>query len=58
MTSGEFHSHILKIVKRCQFPNPEAEVRATRDAIFMGMNNQYARDKAINLINDGIGCYS
>ena len=25
MTSGEFHSHILKIVKRCQFPNQEAE---------------------------------
>ena len=22
MTSGEFHSHIVKIVKRCQFPNP------------------------------------
>ena len=27
MTSGEFHSHIIKIVKRCQFPNPEAEER-------------------------------
>ena len=41
MTSGEFHSHILKIVKRCQFPNPEAEEeRAVRDAIFMGMNSQ------------------
>ena len=25
MTSGEFHSHIVKIVKRCQFPNPEAK---------------------------------
>ena len=25
MTSGEFHSHIVKIAKRCQFPNPEAE---------------------------------
>ena len=25
MTSGEFQSHILKIVKRCQFPNQEAE---------------------------------
>ena len=52
MTSGEFHSHILKMVKRCQFPNPEAEERATRDAIFMGMNSQRARDKAINLINE------
>ena len=40
MTSGEFHSHIVKIVKRCQFPNPEAEVRAIRDAIFLGMNSQ------------------
>ena len=52
MTSGEFHSHILKIVKRCQFPNPEAEERAVRDAIFMGMNSQRARDKAINLMNE------
>ena len=25
MTSEEFHSHIVKIAKRCQFPNPEAE---------------------------------
>ena len=25
MTSGEFHSHILKIAKRCKFPNPEVE---------------------------------
>ena len=50
MTSGEFHSHILKIVKRCQFPNQEAEERAVRDAIFMGMKS--ARDKAINLMNE------
>ena len=34
MTSGEFHSHIVKIAKRCQFPNPQAEERAIRDAIF------------------------
>ena len=52
MTSGEFHSHILKIVKRCQFPCQQAEERATRDAIFMGMNSQRARDKAINLMNE------
>ena len=52
MTSGEFHSHILKIVKRCKFPNQEAEERAIRDAIFMGMNSQRARDKAINLMNE------
>ena len=25
MTSGEFHSHIVKIAKRCKSPNPEAE---------------------------------
>ena len=52
MTSGEFHSHILKIVKRCQFPNQEAEERAVRNAIFMGMNSQQVRDKAINLMNE------
>ena len=34
MTSEEFHSHIVKIVKRCQYPCPEAEERAIRDAIF------------------------
>ena len=44
-TSGEFHSHIIKIVKRCQFPNLEAEERAMRNAIFLGMNSQRARDK-------------
>ena len=52
MTSGEFHSHIPKIVKRCQFPRQQAEERAVRDAIFMGMNSQRARDKAINLMNE------
>ena len=52
MTSGEFHSHILKIVKRCQFPCQKAEERAIRDAIFMGMNSQRARDKEINLMNE------
>ena len=40
MTSGEFHSHIVKIAKRYQFPNSEAEGRAIRDAIFLGMNSQ------------------
>ena len=52
MTSGEFHFHIVKIVKRCQFPCQKAEERAIRDAIFMGMNSQWARDKAINLMNE------
>ena len=54
MTSGEFHSHIVKIAKRCKFPNPEAEERAIRDAIFLGMNSQQARDKAINLMNEEV----
>ena len=52
MTSGEFHSHIVKIAKRCKFPNPEAEERTIRDAIILGMNSQWARDKAINLMNE------
>ena len=52
MKSGEFHSHIVKIAKRCQFPNPEAEERVIRDAIYLGMNSQGARDKAINLMNE------
>ena len=52
MTSGEFHSHIVKIAKRCKFPNPQAEERAIRDAFFLGMNSQQARDKAINLIHE------
>ena len=52
MDSGEFHSHVTKIVKRCQFPNAHAEERAIRDAIFLGMNSQKARDKAINLMNE------
>ena len=52
MTSGEFYSHIVKIAKRCQFPNPQAEERAIMDAIFLGMNSQQARDKTINLMNE------
>ena len=52
MTSGEFHSHIVKIAKRCQFSNPEAEKMAIRDAIFLDMNSQWARDKTINLMNE------
>ena len=52
MTSEEFHSHILQIVKRCQFPCQKAGERAIRDAIFIGMNSQRTRDKAINLMNE------
>ena len=52
MTSQEFYSQILEIVKRCRFPNQAAEERAVRDAIFIGMNSQRAKDKAINLMNE------
>ena len=55
MTSQEFYSQILEIVKRCHFPNQEAEERAVRDAIFIGMNSQRAKDKAINLMNEEEG---
>ena len=55
MTSEEFYSQILEIVKRCWFPNHEAEDRAVRDAIFIGLNSQRARDKAINLMNEEEG---
>ena len=54
MTSEEFHSHVLQIVKRCQFPNQEEEERAVRDAIFIGVDSQRARDKAINLMNEEV----
>ena len=54
-TSEEFYSQILEIVKRCWFPNQEAEDRAVRDVIFIGMNSQRARDKAINLMNEEEG---
>ena len=55
MTPQEFYSQILEIVKRCRFPNQEAEERAIRDAIFIGMNSQQAKDKAINLMNEEEG---
>ena len=55
MTSEEFYSQVLEIVKRCQFPNQEAEERAVRDAISIGMNSQRARDKAINHMNEEEG---
>ena len=52
MNSGEFYLHVIKIVKRCQFPNEPVEERAIKDVIFLGMNSQKARDKAINLMNE------
>ena len=55
MTSQEFHSQILEIVKRCRFPNQAAEDRAVRDVIFIGMNSQRTKDKAINFMNEEDG---
>ena len=55
MTSQEFHSQILEIVKRCRFPNQAEEDRAVRDAIFIGMNSQRTKDKAINFMNEEEG---
>ena len=52
MNSGEFHAHVVKIVKRCKFHCTKAEERAIRDTIFLGMNSTKARDKAINLMNE------
>ena len=52
MNSGEFHAHVVKIAKRCKFPNPAAEERAVKDTIFLGMNSTQARDKVINLVNE------
>ena len=52
MDSGEFHVHVVKIGKRCKFPCAKAEERAIRDTIFLGMNSTWARDKAINLVNE------
>ena len=42
-------------MKRCRFPNQAAEDRAVRDAIFIGMNSQRAKDKAINFMNEEDG---
>ena len=47
MTSREFHCHIVKIAKRCQFPNPQAEERAIRDVIFLGMNSPEPETKPL-----------
>ena len=52
MNSGEFHAHVVKIVKRCKFPCAKAEERAIKDTIFLGKNSTKARDKAINLVNE------
>ena len=53
MTSSEFHALITKTVKRCKFPNIEAEEKAIRDTLYLGMNSQHVRDKCITLLNNG-----
>ena len=52
MDSGIFHAHVVKIAKTCKLPCAKAEERAIRDTIFLGMNSTWARDKAINLMNE------
>ena len=52
LNSGEFHAHVVKIVKRCKFHCTKAEERAIRNTIFLGMNSTKTRDKAINLMNE------
>ena len=52
MNSGEFHAHVVKIPKRYKFSYTKAEERAIRDTIFLVMNSTWARDKAINLMNE------
>ena len=52
MDSGEFHAHVVKIAKRYKFPCIKAEERVIRDTIFLDMNSTWARDKAINFMNE------
>ena len=52
MDSGEFHAHVVKIAKICKFTCAKTEETAIRDTIFLGMNSTWARDKAINLMNE------
>ena len=39
--SGEFHAHVVKIAKRCKFPNSEAEERAVRDTICQRQSHKF-----------------
>lgn len=55
MTTGEFHAQITKTAKRCNFPNKEAEERATRYVLYRGMNSSHVRDKCINVMNNDNG---
>ena len=39
-------------MKRCNFPNKEAEERAIKNVLFLGIKSTHANDKAINLMNE------
>ena len=52
MNSGELHAHVVKSLKRWNFPCAKIEERAIRYTIFLGMNRTKARDKASNLMNE------
>ena len=53
MNAGEFYSQAHEIIQRCNFSNKEAEERAIRDALYLGMRSQKVKDKCINFMNDG-----
>ena len=52
MTSEEFYSHILQIVKKMSVSKPRGRGKSHQGCNFIGMNSQWARDKAINLMNE------
>ena len=51
MTSGEFHSHIVKIVKKMPIRKLRGRRKNYQGCNLLGMNSQWARHKAINLMN-------
>ena len=53
MNAGEFYSQAHEIIQRCNLLNKEAEERAIRDALYLGMRPQKVKDKCINFMNDG-----
>ena len=52
MNSGEFHSHVTKIAKRCQFLNAQAEERAIRGCNISRFEQSKSQGKTINLMNE------
>ena len=45
MTSGEFHSHILKIVKRCQFPCQASRGESCQGCNFYGYEQSMSKEQ-------------